>query len=87
MIVHVAVVSAFEVSAESEAFHPSKEIRVIGECILKRAMLLACLPHENAFTFFQYLRFDDPGIVSEIGDSHLAFEHCVDRFTIAVGTE
>ena len=87
MNVHIAIVNAFEVSAEREAFHPSKEVRVIGECILERTMFLAGLPHEDASAFLQYLRLDDSGIVSEIRDIHFASEDSIHCFAAAVGTE
>jgi len=83
--VDVAVVCAFEVSAESKAFNPSKEIRVIRECILERTMLLADLAHEYAFAFFQYLRFDDSRVVSEIRDIDFASKDSVHRFTVTIG--
>ena len=72
MTVHAAIVSASEVSAESKALHPSKEIGVIREGILKWAMPLAGLPHEDAPAFFQYLRFNDSGVVSKIRKIHLS---------------
>src|SRR5215471_1396795 len=82
--VHVAVVGALEVSSEGKALHPSKEIRVTGECVLERAMFLACLPHEDAPAFFQYLGFNDSGVISEILDIHLTSLHRLNCFTIAV---
>ena len=72
MTVHAAIVSASEVSAESEALHLSKEIGVIRKGILKWAMPLAGLPHEDAPAFFQYLRFNDSGVVSKIRKIHLS---------------
>jgi hypothetical protein len=84
--VHVAVVSALEVSSESKAFHLSKETRVIGECILERAMLRAGLPHEDASAFFQYLRFDNSGVVRETRYITLASEDSVHRLAVAVRT-
>ena len=86
MTVHTAIVNAFEVSAESKTFHLSKEIRVIGKCVLERTMPLADLPHEDAPAFFQYLRFNDSRIVSKICDINLAFEDCFHCFTVTVGT-
>jgi hypothetical protein len=73
MTVHVTVVSACEVSAESKALHPSKEIGMIRESILKWAMPLAGLPHEDAPAFFEYLRFNDSGVVTKIPKIHLSF--------------
>ncbi|OLB17693.1 MAG: hypothetical protein AUI12_13290 [Acidobacteria bacterium 13_2_20CM_2_57_6] len=85
MNVHIAIVNAFEVSAEREAFHPSKEVRVIGECILERTMFLAGLPHEDASCFFHYLGFDNSGVLSEIRNINLTFEDSLHCFAIAVG--
>jgi hypothetical protein len=83
--VDVAVVCAFEVSAKSKVFNPSKEIRVIRECILQRTVLLAGLAHEYAFAFFQYLRFDDSRVISEIRDIDFTSKDSVHRFAVAVG--
>jgi hypothetical protein len=59
---------------------------VIGECILERAVLVAGLAHEDAPSLFQYLRFCNSGIVSEIHDINLTFEDCLHCFTVALGT-
>jgi hypothetical protein len=85
MIVDITIVGAFEVSSKGKTFHLPKEIRVVGECVLERAMPLAGLPHEDASAFFQYLRFYDSGIFSEIRDINLTFEDCLRSFTVAVG--
>jgi hypothetical protein len=85
MTVHTAIVNASEVSAKSKKFHLSEEIRMIGECVLERAMPLAGFTHEDAPAFFQYLRADDSGIVSKIRYTNLTFEDCLDCFMVAVG--
>jgi hypothetical protein len=43
-------------------------------------VLLAGLPHEDASALFQYLRFNDSGIISKICRVDLTFEdrlHCL----------
>jgi hypothetical protein len=82
---HVAIVYALEVSAESKTLHLAEEIRVVGECVLERAVLLASLAHENAPPFLQYLRFNDSGIVSKIRRVNLTFEDSLHRLAVAVG--
>jgi hypothetical protein len=84
MTMHIAIVHASEVSPESKAFHLSKEIRVIGQCVFKRAMPLAGLPHEDASAFFYDLRFNDSRVVSEMREINLTFEDCVHCFKVAV---
>jgi hypothetical protein len=85
MTMHTAIVKTCEVSAKSKTFHLSEEIRVVGECVLERAMPLAGLPHEDAPAFFQYLRVDDSRIVSKIRDTNLTFKDCLYSFMITVG--
>jgi hypothetical protein len=87
MTVHVAIIGASEVSAESKALHLSKEIGMIREGILKWAMLLARFPHEDASALFQYLRLNDSGVVSKIRDIHLTLQNSLHRFAIAIGTQ
>jgi hypothetical protein len=80
MTVDTTIVNTFEVSAKSKTFHLSKEIRVIGKRVLERTMLLAGLPHEDASALFQYLRFNDSGIISKICRVDLTLEdrlHCL----------
>jgi len=84
MTMYVAIVNALEVSAESQTLHLAEEIRVVGECVLERAVPLAGLPHEDAPAFFQYLRFDDSGVISEIGHINLIFEDCLHCFMVAI---
>jgi hypothetical protein len=79
------VVRAFKIRTKGEPFHSSEKIRVVGECILKGAMPLAGLPHEDAPAFFQYLRVNDSGIISKIRDTNLTFEDCLHCFMVAVG--
>jgi hypothetical protein len=86
MTVHTAIVNTFEVSAKSKTFHLSEEIRMIGECVLERAMPLAGLPHEDAPAFLYYLRFNDSRVISEMGDITLTFEDCLHCFMVAGGT-
>jgi len=62
MTMHVAIVNALEVSAESQTLHLAEEIRVVGECVLERAVPLAGLPHEDAPTFFQISASMTPGL-------------------------
>jgi hypothetical protein len=85
MTVHTAIVNTCEVSAKRKTFHLLEEIGVVGECVLERAMPLAGLPHENAPAFFQYLRVNDPGIVSKIRYTNLTFEDCLHCFMVAIG--
>jgi hypothetical protein len=84
MTVHVAVVDTLKVPAESKAFHLSKEIRMVGECVLERAMPLAGLPQEDASALLQYLGFNDSGVVPESGDIHFAPKDCFHCFLVAV---
>jgi hypothetical protein len=84
MTVHPAIVNTFEVSAESKTFHLSEKFRVIRECVFERAMLLAGLPHQDASAFFQYLRFDDSRVVSEIRNICLTSEHRLHGLMVAV---
>jgi len=84
MIMHTAIVDTCEVSAKSKTFHLSEEIRVVGECVLERAMPLAGLPHEDAPAFFQYLGFDDSGVITKIRHTNLTFEDGIHCFTVAI---
>jgi len=85
MTVDLAIVNAFEVSSKGKTFHLPKEIRVIGKSVFERTMLLSGLSHEDAPALFQYLRFDDSGIVSKIRRVNLTLEESLDCFTVAVG--
>jgi hypothetical protein len=48
-------------------------------------MLLAGLAHEYASAFFQYLRFDDSRVISELLDIDFASKDSVHRLAVAVG--
>jgi hypothetical protein len=85
MTVHTAIVHTCEVSAKRKTFHLLEELRVVGECVLERAMLRAGFPHEDAPAFLYYLRFNDSGVISEIGDITLTFEDCLHCFMVAIG--
>jgi hypothetical protein len=84
MIVHIFVVGAFEVCTEGKAFHFFKEVRMIGQHVFKRAVLLAGLPHEDTSTFLYDLRVNDSGAVSKIRDLCLASDNSVRSFLIAL---
>jgi hypothetical protein len=81
---HKAVADTFEVPAECQAFHLSKEIGVIRKRVLEGPMRPARLPHEDTVSVLHDLRLDNPWVISEISDVALTAEECFYRFTITV---
>jgi hypothetical protein len=80
----MVVANTFEVLTERKAFHLPKEIRVIGKHILERPMPLARLAHQDAASFLDNLRLNDPWVIAEISDVALPAKECFYGFTIAV---
>jgi hypothetical protein len=85
--VYSFIADASEISTESKALHPSEEIRMIGKHVFERAVLLACLTHQNAFSLLQYFRFDNSWLVPEVGNCGLATDHGGCCFSIAFWAE
>src|SRR5580692_9678071 len=75
MIVNGFVASTIEILAKPQALHSLEENRMIRKHILKRAMLLAGLAHENASCFLYDLRLDDSRPIPEIGETRLTSGH------------
>src|ERR1700724_2541718 len=84
MIVYFFIAEASEIPTKSKALHPSEERRVLGKQFFKWAMPFACLAHQNASGFLQYLRFDNSGLIPEVSDSGLAGDHCFCCLSVAV---
>jgi hypothetical protein len=69
------IVRRAEIPAEKQALDPAGEIRVGGEDLLKRTVLLAHLAHEDAAVLFDQLGFDFPGMdLGERGKVGIAVE-------------
>jgi hypothetical protein len=75
MIVNGFVASTIEILAKPQALHSLEENRMIRKHILKGAMLLAGLAHENASCFLDDLRLDDSRPLPEIGETRLTSGH------------
>jgi len=87
VIVNRLVVGTVEILSKGKALHFLEKVRMIRKHVFEWAMPVAGLAYKDSACFLHYLRIDDSGSLSKVGDRGITADQCLYCFSITVRAE